>query len=114
VSSARFRTPFPLLAALAAILVAGIAEVQHTFAAQKDKEFKSAAAFNAFLAATKQTTTDILLRIRINQILTALAKHAGGVKALETELQFSDKPTTHCAAGYAISDCAGISATPSG
>ena len=90
------------------------AEVQRTFAAQKAKEFKSAAAFSAFLAATKQTTTDIMLRIRINQILTALAKHAGGVKALETELQFSDKPTTHCAAGYAISDCAGISATPSG
>jgi len=114
VSSARFRTPFPLLAALAAILVAGIAEVQHTFAAQKDKEFKSAAAFNAFLAATKQTTTDILLRIRINQILSALAKRADGVKALETELQFDYGPKTHCAADYAISDCAGSGATSTG
>ena len=90
------------------------AEVQHTFAAQKDKEFKSTAAFSAFLAATKQTTTDIMLRIRINQILTALAKRAGGVKALETELLFTYRPKTHCAAGYAISDCAGSSATSTG
>lgn len=89
------------------------AEVQDTFAAQKDKEFKSAAAFNAFLVATKQTSMDIVLRIRINQILSALAKRTDGVKALETELQFAYRPKTHCAADYAISDCAGSSATSS-
>ena len=55
-----------------------------------------------------------MLRIRINQILTALAKRAGGVKALETELLFTYRPKTHCAAGYAISDCAGSSATSTG
>jgi hypothetical protein len=90
------------------------AEVQKTFVAQKDKEFKSAAAFNTFLAATKQTISDIELRIRINQILSALAKQAGGDKALESELQLADKPRTHCAAGYAIRDCAGTSATSAG
>ena len=90
------------------------AEVQDTFAAQKDKEFKSAAAFNAFLVATKQTSMDIVLRIRINQILSALAKRTDGVKALETELLFTYRPKTHCAAGYAISDCAGSSATSTG
>jgi hypothetical protein len=89
-------------------------EVRETFAAQKRKEFKSAAAFNAFQAGTRQTTTDILLRIRINQILSALAKRAGGAKPLETELEFSYKSKTRCAADYAISDCANSSAASSG
>jgi len=101
-------------AAAQAHLDPSAAEVQKTFTTQKDKEFKSAAAFNEFLAATKQTTADIRLRIRINQLLTALAKRAGGVKALETALQFADRPSTHCAADYAISDCAGSSTTPTG
>jgi hypothetical protein len=101
-------------AAAHAHLEPSAAEVQETFTAQKEKEFKSTATFNTFLAATKQTTTDIMLRIRINQILTALAKRAGGVKALETELLFTYRPKTHCAAGYAISDCAGSSATSTG
>jgi hypothetical protein len=90
------------------------AEVQATFVKQKDKEFKTTADFNEFLAATKQTTSDIRLRIRINQILSALAKQAGGDKTLETELQTADKPKTHCAADYKISDCAGSSATSTG
>jgi len=101
-------------AAAAAHIDPSAAELQETFARQKDKEFKSAAAFSAFLVATKQTTADILLRIRINQILSALAKRAGGDKALETELQFTYRPQTHCAADYSISDCAGSSAPTTG
>jgi hypothetical protein len=55
-----------------------------------------------------------MLRIRINQILTVLAKQADGANALETELQFTYKPKTHCATAYEISDCAGSAPSSAG
>jgi hypothetical protein len=82
------------------------AEVLANFNAQKARQFKSASAFAAFLAASKQTQADIMLRIKTGRIESLLAKRAGGDKQLLDQLSKQYVPETHCAAAYVNPDCA--------
>ena len=52
------------------------AEVEKTFTTAKNQEFKTAAAFQAFLTETGQTPADILYRFRISLLSTKLATPA--------------------------------------
>jgi hypothetical protein len=81
-------------------------EVQANLAAEKSKQFKSGAAFAAFLAQTKQTQADVLLRIKTGRIEALLAKRAGGAKQLLDQLSSKYAPQTHCGTLYVNPDCA--------
>ncbi|HWF53424.1 MAG TPA: peptidylprolyl isomerase [Solirubrobacteraceae bacterium] len=53
------------------------AQLQSAFVSAKNQQFKTQAAFTAFLSETGQTLNDILFRVRINQLFTKLeARHA--------------------------------------
>jgi hypothetical protein len=82
------------------------AEVLANFNAQKSREFKSPSAFAAFLAASKQTEADIMLRIKTGRIESLLSKRAGGAKQLLDQLSKQYVPETHCSAAYVNPDCA--------
>ncbi len=78
------------------------AQVQKTFDAAKNAQFKSnPAGFNTFLSQTGQTLPDLLFRFRINAILQKLiAKHTKPVTAAEIQAyynnhqsQFGSQPT---------------------
>jgi parvulin-like peptidyl-prolyl isomerase len=52
------------------------AEIQQAFVQAKDQQFKTPAAFTAFLKTTGQTMNDILFRVRANKLFTILeARH---------------------------------------
>lgn len=90
------------------------AEVMAHFNAEKKANFKTNAEYEAYLAATQQTPADVLLRIKSTGLETLLADKDGGDKKLLALLTTEYKPQTHCASGYAMSDCAGASSSTTG
>jgi foldase protein PrsA len=81
------------------------AEVTANFNAEKAHQFKTPAAFDAFLKSTGQTEADLLLRIKTGRIEQLLAKKAGGDKQLLDGLTKQYVPQTHCATAYVNPDC---------
>jgi hypothetical protein len=90
------------------------AAVLANFKAEKAQEFKSATTYAQFLATTKQTEADILLKIKSDRIETLLAKKDGGDKKLEEALTKAYQPLTECTANYIIPDCANYVAPKTG
>jgi hypothetical protein len=101
-------------AGTAAHAVPSQSEVTANFAAEKAKQFKSDGAFAAFLAQTKQTKADVLLRIKTGRTEALLAKQAGGDKQLLDHLTSKYAPQTHCGTLYVNPDCAEASTGSSG
>lgn len=87
------------------------AEVTAHFDAEKKANFKTSAQYQAYLAATKQSPADVLLRVKSTGLETLLASKDGGDKKLVALLVSEYKPQTHCVAQYAMADCAGASSS---
>jgi hypothetical protein len=83
-------------------------QVAHAFAADKRKQFRTAAAYRSFLRLTGQTSRDIRFRVRVNLIYETLIKRAHGhAQAVDREVRKEFGPSTICARYYVMADCAG-------
>jgi hypothetical protein len=97
------------------------AKVRHTFNHIRDEQFPKRREFGVFLRKSGQTVADLLFRVRLNLLSTAIQRHvlAGhrGAKSRQRALggfvqEFKLKWTaqTSCEPGYVISDCGHVQA----
>jgi uncharacterized delta-60 repeat protein len=97
-------------------------DVRRTFDRIRHEQFPRSAEFRKFLRDSRQTISDLLLRVRLNLLTTAIQRgviaHRHGSKRREKALlqfvaTFRSKwrAQTYCAAAYAVEDCGHVQPT---